>query len=818
MKLLKKNPFGRLLLITSMTLFSTVLWAEPSAVVKGRVTDNKNQPVQFATAALVNSSTKELVKGQVCNDKGEFVIERVKPGEYTLSVSMVGYAKNESEKIVVDGKRNGVVEKNIVLNEVTHQLNNVEVVAKKKFIEQQADKMVINPEASITTASENVYDILKKTPGVTVDNNNNISLKGKEGVKVMIDDKPTYVSTDQLATLLKGMQGKDIERIEVIENPSSRYDAEGNSGIINIKTKHNKRTGFNGSVYTGASYGSKLGENIGLDLNMNFGKLNVYGNYSFYEWRGWNTMELTRYYTTGPYVGGLQQIYNRSDYHGNGHNYKVGTDYYIAKNHVVSFMVRGSNGFNDGKSNSVTSFINSGMKLDSALHTKSGENSHWDNITFNGNYKWDIDSTGTSLTIDADYARFKYHSSTDQRGSYFDGNGKDLNINSSMFGYQPRVINIFTAKTDYVHPIGKKFSIEGGLKTSFVRTNSQSEFEIDDPTNMVWNTGLKPYDQFIYTENINAAYVSARGQFGKTSLQLGLRVENTNSKGDSKSMNRVDTKHYTDLFPSLFIKHDLNENNQLGLTYSYRIGRPGYQILNPFMWMMDQYLYNQGNPFIRPQFTHSLGLNYTYKSKFITSLGMSRTNDLFTDVIRQNDLTKVIYQTRDNLSKSINLNASQTVQLDVTKWWHFNATAMVTYKSVTSDEATAEKTNRWDFGGNTTQSFTLPCDISLELAGHYHSKQLWGNFNIYEQYTVDFGVQKSLFNKQATLKVAVDDIFNTNQGGGFAKYSNVNFNVKNHWDSRSLNVSFTYRFGKDTFKTRANRSTASSEEQSRSSK
>jgi hypothetical protein len=784
--------------------------------IKGRILDQNRRPVEFATAALINAKTKLPIKGSESNSTGDFVIDKVHDGTYILSVSMVGYTKYETEQFAINGKKE--LRRDVVLRESTQMLKEATVVAKRKFIEQQADKMVINPEASITTASENVFDILKKTPGVTVDNNNNISLKGKEGVKVMIDDKPTYVSADQLATLLKGMQGKDIERIEVIENPSSRYDAEGNSGIINIKTKHNKRAGFHGSVYTGASYSSKLGENIGLDLNMNFGKLNVYGNYSFNEWREWSRMDATRNYVTGPYVGSVQAIHNKNDYQGNGSNFKVGADYYISKKHVVSLMARGSNGSNDGSSSSVNSFLNNSMKLDSALHTKSGENSHWNNITFNGNYKWDIDSTGTSLTIDADYARFKSCSSTNQYGSYVDGNGKDMNINSSILGYQPRVINIFTAKTDYVHPIGKKFSIEGGLKTSFVRTNSQSEFTVNDPINVVWNTGLKPYDRFIYTENINAAYVSARGQFGKTSLQLGLRVENTNSKGDSKSMNRVDTKHYTNLFPSLFIKRELNEDNQLGLTYSYRIGRPGYQILNPFMWMMDQYLYNQGNPFIRPQFTHSLGLNYTYKSKFITSLGMNRTNDLFTDVIRQNDLTKVMYQTRDNLSKSINLNASQTVQLDVTKWWHFNATAMVTYKSVTSNEATADKFKRWDFSGNSTQSFTLPCDISMELAGRYHSKQLWGNFNIYEQYSVDLGVQKNLFKKQATLKVSVDDIFKTNKGGGYAKYGNVDFDVMNHWSSRSVNVSFTYRFGKDTFKTRANRSTASSEEQNRSSK
>lgn len=790
--------------------------AKAEGTVKGRILDQNHRPVEFATAALINAKTKLPVKGSQSNNNGEFVIDKVKEGNYTLSVTLLGYKKFESAQFAMSGRKE--IRQDVTLEENTQQLKEATVVAKRKFIEQEADKMVVNPEASITSASENVFDILKKTPGVSVDNNNNISLKGKEGVKVLIDDKPTYVSADQLATLLKGMQGKDIERIEVIENPSARFDAEGNSGIINIKTKHNRRTGFNGSFFTGGSYSGKLAENAGLDLNINSGKLNVYGSYSFYEWRGWNTMDARRNYVTGPYTGAVQLIDSREDYHGNGHNFKVGADYYIAKNHVVSVMARGSYGFNHNKGNSVTSFLDNSMKMDSALHTQSSQNNHWSNTTLNMNYKWDIDTTGRSLTVDADYALFSFHSDNYQNGSYFDGNGNNMNLNSYIAGSQPGKIRIFTAKTDYVHPINKKFSIEAGIKTSFVNNDSQADFSVTDPTNIVWNTGLKPHDQFIYTENINAAYISAKGQFGKTSVQLGLRTENTNSKGDSKSMDRVDTKHYTDIFPSLFVKQALNDNNQLGFSYSYRIGRPSYHILNPFLWMLDQYTYNQGNPFLRPQFTHSLGLNYSYKSMLITSLGFNRTNDLFTDVLYQNDVTKVMYQTMENLSRSIDLNASQTLQFDPAKWWHFNATATVMYKSVTSNTEGTEQFKRWSYSANTTQSFTLPKDFSMELSGRYNSKQLWGNFTVYDSYSVDLGVQKSLFNKKGTLKVSVDDIFNTNKGGGYAKYSNVDINVHNRWDSRQVNVSFTYRFGKDTFKTRADRSTASSEEQSRSGK
>jgi hypothetical protein len=222
------NRFSHTWLSIYFVFFSAALFAEQSAVIKGRVTDSKNKPIEFATATLLNSSTKELFKGQICNEKGEFVIEKVKPGEYILAVTMVGYSKSESEKLTIDPKSSKVVEKNVVLAESSHQLGNVEVVAKKKFIEQTVDKMIVNPEASITAASENVYEILRKLPGVTIDNSDNISMKGKQNVKILIDEKPTYVSATQLASMLKGMQGKNVDRIEIIENPSARYDAEGN--------------------------------------------------------------------------------------------------------------------------------------------------------------------------------------------------------------------------------------------------------------------------------------------------------------------------------------------------------------------------------------------------------------------------------------------------------------------------------------------------------------------------------------------------------------------------------------------------------------
>jgi len=805
----------RKILSLFMITFLYICTSMAENIVMGHITDRKHKPVMFATVTLLDAKTKIPVKSGESNSTGEFSINinKLNPDEYILSVTLIGYKKYETEKFVLTS--NNVV-KNVVLEESTQMLKEATVTAKRSFIEQQADKIVINPEASITTDSENALDILKKAPGISVDNNDNISLKGKQGINVLIDDKPTYVSSEQLASILKGMQGKDIDHIEIIENPSSRYDAEGSSGIINIKTRHNKRTGLNGSVFGGLRYNKKFSENAGFNLNMNFGKLNIYGNYSTNNWTGSNNSVITHKFLTGPDAGTFERTSFNYDYNGHFQNYKAGADYYLTKKQVVSVMFRGSDGSQLNPYTSESRFENSQYQLDSLLKTRSDQENSWHNYTYNINYKLDFDTLGQNLMVDADYARFFYHSLSDQFSQFFDSDGNQTNADLRTVGNQGSKINILTVKTDYEKPINKRFSLEAGTKISLVTNHANMDFDIDGPTNIVSNTDFKPSDMFIYTENINAVYLSGRGKFGKTSVQLGLRVENTNSKGDSKSMDRIDRNHYTNLFPTFFVQHSISKDNQLGFSYSYRIGRPRYNQLNPFIWMIDLYTYVEGNPFLRPQYSNALGLNYTYKNKLITSIGFNNTNDVFTQVLEQDDISKKMYQTDKNLSKSIYLNGSETVQLDITKWWHLNATVTGMYMKFASDYEGVPDFSQWSFMGNMTNTFSLPHDIGLEFSGKGQSKQLWGFYFQNGFYSFDMGVKKSLFSKNGTLKLSLADIFDTNHSNGYSKYGHLDMTSKWHATSRLLNLSFTYRFGKGTFKTRINRSTASSDEESRS--
>jgi len=805
MKLFKNRLLVKLFLLACMAFVFIQLDAATS--ISGRIIDNKKQPIGFATISLLNSKTNKYVKGETSNENGEFLIEKVSPGDYILSVTMVGYMKNETEKVVIDSK-NTVVKRNIILKENAVQLGTVVVAAKKKFIEQTVDKMVVNPEASVTSAGDNVYEILKKVPGVTIDNNENISLKGKQGVMILVDDKPTYVSAEQLTTLLKSMQGKNVDRIEIMENPPARFDAEGNAGIINIKTKHNKAPGFNGSVNAGTNVSSKARENGGLDLNLNLGKLNVYGNYSYYSWAGWNALDATRRFTSTELAGSYQLINSLDNYHGHAHNYKVGADYFIQKNQVLSFMIRGNTGSNMDEGNSKTSFADVNKTIDTSLTTISSNPNKWDNKTYNVNYKWDIDSTGRSLSIDADYAHFYFRSTSDQNSDFFDKNGNSINKAGTIHSEQGSDIDVITAKIDYVHPINKIYNFEAGMKTSFVTNDSRND--------MIGYTNQ--HDKFIYTENIQAGYINGRAQFKKTSLQLGLRLENTNSTGNSVSTNRINKASYLKLFPSFFIQQTLNANNSINFSYSYRIGRPNYNMLNPFVWTLDPYTQNTGNPLLNPQFTHAAKISHTYKGMFITSIGYNYTNDPYTMVLYQNDVTKVVTQTMTNLSNNFDFNASETFQLPVTKWWSMNGTVTGLYNEVNSNIGESASFKRWTFNGNITNNFSLPYSINMELSGYYTSYQLMGNVTLNPRYNIDFGIQRKFMKDKIMLKASVSDIFNINKSGGYSKYNNVDIDFKNTYDSRRLNVSLSYRFGKDDFKTRANRSTASSEEESRSSK
>ncbi len=782
-----------------------VTQAFAQSIINGKVTDMEKNPLEYVTVALYDANTRALQQGTITNRSGIFSLEKVKPGKYYLTLTMIGFVKTDSEPITIGTDQTYTVP-DFVLYEDVQNMQEVVVTAKKNFVEQQADKMVINPEASITTASDDVLEVLRKSPGIIIDNDDNITLKNKQ-VKVMIDNRPTYMSGEQLAALLRNMQATSIDKIEIIENPPSRYDAEGDAGIINIRTKRGLMRGYNGSLNLGAGYGKKFSDNYGLDLNYRNEKWNIYGNYYGGDRRGWYELDLTQYSEVD---GSVQKQYNEQYWRSSYGNAKLGIDYYITPRQVVGVMTRGNFGTNPSAMDGDIDITGSSNELIQQAQSTSDVENKYKNLLVNLNYKWTIDSLGQELSVDADMARYGFNGVSDLYTTYIPPT-TPLNMHKEEDGTS----NFYSIKADYVLPIGKKARMEAGLKSSWANIDSDLSI-IEEDANGNWADPHHLSNRYVYSENIDAVYLSGRYSFSpKTSLQLGLRGEQTIAKGDNKTIDESHTQKYFNLFPSFFLQQQLGEIHQLGLSYSFRIGRPPYDFLNPFIFLLDPYTFSQGNPYLVPQYTHASKLSYTLKNKYILSLDFSYTEDVWVRFFRQEG--RRVIATWYNLDDYYNASATLVVPVQITKWWYTNTSIVGLYGQYKSqgEGSTDINKSQYTLRGNTTFTFMLPKNFSAELSGWYTTKGVYGVINFYPQGAMNIGVQKLFANNKASLKLGVSDILKTQKDKYDLQYDNVKAHGMERNDSRRVTLTFTYRFGRNDIKAARQRSTGLEEETSR---
>jgi Outer membrane protein beta-barrel family/CarboxypepD_reg-like domain/TonB-dependent Receptor Plug Domain len=853
------------LLLTMLLAFASVFtFAQTNGVVyKGKISgslfDEKKQALPFANILLLKAKDSTLTKGAVSDLDGKFSFEQIAVGndaQYIVSVSMVGYKKYFSPKIILNDENLEVKLSTVQLELDTKNLKEVTVTAKKTFIEQAGDKLIVNVEGSIVATGSTALEVLQKSPGVTVDNNDNISVKGKQGVLVIMDGKPTYMSQSDLANQLKNMSSDQIEKIEIISNPSARYDAAGKA-VINIITKKNKNFGTNGSISAGSAISfppvldkglsndfSKIETvkpgmmpkyNSSLNLNNRQGKLNTFANLTFSDNQRFNNNVLTRD------IGGkvFEQYavrYNESQ----NFSYKLGSDYYASKKTTLGFLVNGSAGIwqNSPLNPAInqTYIKNTGKIIpDSSLRTTSSSYQTWKNVTINGNFKHTFDSTGKELTADIDYSI--YDNFSRERGmitqffKYIDNKETEIANPLNITSQFPNKYNIFALKTDYVHPLpNAKARLEFGAKSSWVKSDNDIVFY----QNGTVDKGRTNY--FIYEENINAAYANFNKELSKKwSLQAGLRMEHTHSTGTSITLNESRERNYVKLFPSAFLTQTINKNNQLSYSYSRRIERPDYGSLNPFINFLDPYTYQLGNEYLKPQYTNSFELTHSFKQAFVTSIGYSVTNDFMTEVIKNAineplilekikkynnidgiDPEKITFATRENIAKFKNINMNLSFPIPITKWWSSQNNVSFYYNKY-SGELLGQTLNTGQFAYNfyTSQNLKLPKSLTAEVSMWYNSRNIYGMMLGKAQYAVNAGLQKSFWNKKASLKLNVNDIFLTSFWAGRTDFANVKLDIRNRWDSRNARLTFTYKFGNQNVKAARRRSTATEAEQSR---
>ncbi|MBB2146174.1 TonB-dependent receptor [Pedobacter sp. LMG 31464] len=781
--------------------------------INGVVLDEQSKPIDYVTIGLFKTSDSSLVKTALTTADGKFEFANINTGSYFVKANMMGYG-------IYKGKTFQLTDANLVLSleEIrlktnSKTLNTVSITVIKPLIERKTDKLVMNVENSSIAIGSSALEVLQKAPGVTVDQNDNISMQGKQGVLILLDGKQTYMSSADVANLLRNMQSSELETIELITNPSSKYDASGNSGIINIKTKKNKNGGTNGSVNATAGYGKNFRGNAGINLNNRTNHVNIFGNYNYGLNGRDNFISIDRISNGSPDTYFMQDGNSFRKRYNN--NFKAGIDYFIDKKNTIGLLVNGYLNNGTETNNSNTLIGPSFQQRDSSLVSDNIIRNKYNNLAYNLNYKSILDTAGQEISADLDYSRYNGNDNATYNNSFFYANGTPIRPTNYIRNATPTKIDIKAFKIDYTVALSKSIKLEAGVKSSWVKTDN--DLRAEEYKNNVWQNDVRRSNQFVYDENVNAAYTNFNKQFKNTSVQLGLRVEQTNSTGNLITNNTVVKRSYWDFFPTAFIQQTLSKNNQIGFSYSRRIDRPSYDALNPFVYYLDQYTYSKGNPFLNPQYTHNFEVSYTFMQKYLLSINYSRVNDVITEVILPDPAQKALYQTNANIAKNISYGFNLNIPVKIAKWWETNNNLNVFNLSFEAPNLAGKvlKTGKTSFQFKTQHTFIIVSGLTGELSGNYESPLDYGTLSIQSRYFVDMGLSKSLFNKKASLKLALSDVFNTMDTELTSAYPGLKYDLYQKNESQIGRISFTYRFGKNEIKPARRRSTGTEDEQGR---
>ncbi|NBA86127.1 outer membrane beta-barrel protein [Emticicia sp. CRIBPO] len=788
-----------LMCFNALTAFSQT----SSGMISGTIKGTDNDVIPGATVRLMISKDSSMVKGEISNGNGKFQFSNLQNNTYVLVITAIGQKQYKSVPLLIDDSHPVVTLPVIILLPAKNiQLKEVVVSAKKPLIEQDIDRTIVNVESMIGSATSNTLEVLGKTPGVSVDNNGEISLNGRTGILVLIDGRSTYMSGQDLASYLKSLPGGVLDKIELMDNPSAKYDAAGNA-IINIRLKKNRTGGFTGSVSAGYSQGRYARNNDALSLNYNHRKINLFTNIGYNIEKNYTYETYYRkFYNTEAGLCSSLDLVNNQVGKNTGQSINLGLDFTASPKTTLGAIVN----LNGGKGKNTFDYegnnFNAGHQL-TGLNTGNtlGKSSRT-NLSTNLNMLHKFDNKGKELSADVNYIR--YISDGDQALQNFIYQADGTLASRHDFLYiLPSNIGIYTAKADYVQPFKNKVRLEAGFKSSVIDNENISDYyDLEGPIQSIDNSKS---NHFKYHENINAAYVNSQKAWKRLGVQLGLRVESTQARGKQLGNEEVSgssfTKNYTSLFPSAFVSYKLDSVNKNTLTLMMvrRIARPNYQSLNPFLFFRDQYSYSSGNPMLKPQYQSRVELKFQHKQL----LNMGLSYNWFTDIfLPTTEAAGNVFITRsDNVAKGFMFLLNTTLSLSPTKWWNFNPTLRLSRMGIEGKVYT----ENLDFVTNVARLefnnyFTFSKTLSGELIGYYASTDLNGQQVTSGMYRLGAALQKKILKGKGSIRVSADDIFHS------WVYERKSISLKqaesfqtSASDTQRIGFAFTYRFGKETF-------------------
>jgi len=802
-------------LAVGLSFACTFLHAQSVVKIMGQITDVENKAIESATAVLRRISDSSVSKTALTDADGRFYFGNILKDHYRLEVSAVGFNLHK-EDLSVDVA--DITLTAIQLSKQEKTMEGVVVSARKPFVEKKIDRTIVNVDALISNSGTTALDVLEKSPGILVDQNGSITLKGKSGVTVFIDDKPTYLSAADLQNYLRSLPSSALETIEIMTNPPARYDAAGTGGVINIRTKKNKLRGFNGNLSASYNQGKYARSNNSLNLNFRQNKFNFFANMGYNRLNSFNDLDINRRYKNADET--TKSFFNQNTYirrFGNSFSGKLGMDYYQDAKTTWGIVFTGQSTRGNTNNNNISDLLDPAGQKDSSIRAINNEKTKFQNAGVNLNYRRQINKSGHELTFDLDYINYTTGNNQLFDNASYNADGS-LKLRDFLSGNLPAKINIYSAKTDYTLPLKDGYRFSTGLKSSYTKTDNLAEYFYT-----VGNVTSPDYDKsnhFIYKENINAAYVNLSKEFKKLSFQLGLRFENTVSKGNqlgnAMKPDSSFSRHYNSLFPTAYLQYKIDSlgDHQLGLNYGRRINRPAYRDLNPFISPLDKFTFYVGNPFLNPAFVDNIELSYTLKQRYTATVSYSRTHDDMGETI---EITNGTYFSRPgNLATvkviSLSIDASQ----EITKWLSVNLYSEVTNIHSRSNFYTGLLDTKGTFWfGSANFQFKLNKGWSAELSGMSRTDITSGQFILKGYSRANAGVQKKL-SAATTLKFSVNDIFYSQANNGIINnLANTDANWFNRFDTRQFILTFSWRFGKTIADQRKHNTNGAESEQSR---
>lgn len=794
--------------------------ARAQANLTGAVLDAAGKPLPFATVALLHTRDSSMAKGTASDERGLYAFDNIKAGWYVVRATAIGYQKAYSAAFEVTTLPVRI--QPVMMVEMAGQLTEVQVSAKKPFVEQLPDRTVINVAQSIIGSGSTALEVLEKSPGVVVDyQNERLQLRGKEGVIVQLDGKQTYLSAQDVIGLLRSMSSDNIEKVELITNPGARYDASGNSGIINIVLKKNTDLGTNGTLSAGAGTGRYDRERGSLQLNHRSRKANLFATYSLNRGGSYWHLELDNWQKDpGPNAPDRQNIARQTTYlHflDIGQNAKAGIDMMLSKRTTVGLVWTGlwSSRRERGPADALFRRAESGPAYFQAQTDKFLDRisqSHIGNL----NMQHTFGGKKGQLTADMDWGHFsRSYSNQLLTERLLETADKVPDLPGALLVTQPTTIRIRTVRADYsVLPAGG-WKLETGFKLASVRTDNTMEVftgTLQEGQLGLWHPDPTGTNIFRYTENVGAAYISASGKPGrKTEVQLGLRAEYTHSAGNSVSLRQQVERRYLKWFPSLFVTRTLQKGQALGFSYGYRIDRPDYQGLNPAPAYANPYAYYVGNPYLRPQFTHAMEVKYSLKNQAFAALAYSRTTDLIYFTIHALEGNKT-YVTFENLDRFQGYTLTVGMPLTITKGWQLQTNWLAYYNRFRyTYEETVHMIDNLSGRLNVGNALTLGKGWTAEINGWVSTPAMngirWQNW----LGSLDMGLQKSI-GRGWQIKLSGQDLLHTNRNMFRVDTENYGGLTRLTLDTRIVLLNLTCKFGNQRMKADRQRRSASDEE------